>query len=68
MRRCPWCISTIWTGSGPCARAWALAFTPDTLLYGTGGLAFGEVEHSGTIYGSALGIDVNGNPITVRGR
>jgi opacity protein-like surface antigen/outer membrane receptor protein involved in Fe transport len=42
-----------------------LAFTPDTFLYGTGGLAYGEVEHLGTIYGSALGVDANGNPITV---
>ena len=29
------------------------AVTPDTLIYATGGLAFGEVEHVGTIYGSA---------------
>ncbi|MBV8241515.1 MAG: TonB-dependent receptor [Hyphomicrobiales bacterium] len=36
-----------------------VAVTPDMLLYGTGGLAFGEVEHQGTIYGA--GIDSNGN-------
>ena len=36
-----------------------VAVTPDMLLYGTGGLAFGEVEHQGTIYGA--GIDINGN-------
>jgi len=35
------------------------AVTPDMLLYGTGGLAYGEVEHQGTIYGA--GIDINGN-------
>ena len=41
------------------------AFTPGTFVYGTGGLAFGEVEHVGTIYGTALGVDADGNPITV---
>jgi opacity protein-like surface antigen len=41
------------------------AFTPETFLYGTGGLAYGEVEHLGTMYGTALGVDANGNPITV---
>jgi opacity protein-like surface antigen len=42
-----------------------VAFTPDTFFYGAGGLAYGEVEHLGTIYGSALGVDANGNPIPV---
>jgi outer membrane immunogenic protein len=37
------------------------AVTPDTLLYGTGGLAFGEVEHVGTIYGAGIAFDDNGN-------
>jgi opacity protein-like surface antigen/outer membrane receptor protein involved in Fe transport len=37
------------------------AVTPDMLLYATGGLAFGEVEHQGTIYGA--GIDINGNVV-----
>ena len=36
-----------------------VAVTPDMLLYGTGGLAYGEVEHQGTIFGA--GIDINGN-------
>ena len=36
-----------------------VAVTPDMLLYATGGLAYGEVEHQGTIYGA--GIDINGN-------
>jgi outer membrane receptor protein involved in Fe transport/opacity protein-like surface antigen len=42
-----------------------VAFTSDTLLYGTGGLAYGEVEHLGTIYGTALGVDSMGNPVPV---
>ncbi|HEY7248518.1 MAG TPA: TonB-dependent receptor [Xanthobacteraceae bacterium] len=37
------------------------AATPDLLLYSTGGLAYGEVDHQGTIYGA--GIDVNGSII-----
>jgi opacity protein-like surface antigen/outer membrane receptor protein involved in Fe transport len=41
------------------------AVTPDTLIYGTGGLAFGEVEHIGTIYGTGIGVDMNGNPAEV---
>ena len=28
------------------------AITPDLLAYGTGGLAYGEIEHTGLIYGS----------------
>jgi len=43
------------------------AVTPNMLVYSTGGLAYGEVEHLGTIYGTALGVDANGNPITVAG-
>ena len=42
-----------------------VAFTPSTFLYGTGGFAVGEVEHVGTIYANALGVDANGNPIPV---
>ena len=41
------------------------AVTPDTLVYGTGGLAFGEVEHVGTIYGAGIAFDDNGNPFPV---
>jgi opacity protein-like surface antigen len=37
--------------------------TPDVLAYVTGGVAFGEIEHVGTIYGSGTGVDADGNPI-----
>jgi opacity protein-like surface antigen len=41
------------------------ALTPDALLHATGGLAFGEVEHVATIYGTGIGLDANGNPAEV---
>jgi opacity protein-like surface antigen/outer membrane receptor protein involved in Fe transport len=39
--------------------------TPDMVAYATGGLAYGVVEHLGTIYGSGIGVDANGNPAVV---
>jgi iron complex outermembrane recepter protein len=37
--------------------------TPDTLMYVTGGLAVAEIKTAGTISGSSLSFDENGNPI-----
>jgi outer membrane receptor protein involved in Fe transport len=41
------------------------AITPDIVAYVTGGLAYGVVEHLGTIYGSGIGVDANGNPAVI---
>src|SRR6516164_2774874 len=55
-------MSTISTGSGRCVGA---VFAPDAVAYLTGGLAYGVIEHRGSIYGSANGLDANGNPAVV---
>jgi opacity protein-like surface antigen/outer membrane receptor protein involved in Fe transport len=41
------------------------AITPDIAAYATGGLAYAVVEHVGTIYGSGIGVDANGNPAVI---
>ena len=38
---------------------------PDAIAYVTGGLAYGVIEHRGSIYGSANGLDGSGNPAVV---
>jgi opacity protein-like surface antigen len=40
-------------------------FAPDAVAYLTGGVAYGVIEHRGSIYGSANGLDANGNPAVV---
>jgi len=37
----------------------------DAVAYVTGGVAYGMIEHRGSIYGSANGLDANGNPAVV---
>jgi opacity protein-like surface antigen/outer membrane receptor protein involved in Fe transport len=39
--------------------------TPDMLVYATGGLAYGVIEHLGQINGFANGFDAQGNPTVV---
>ena len=39
--------------------------TPDMLVYATGGLAYGVIEHLGQINGFANGFDAQGNPAVV---
>jgi opacity protein-like surface antigen/outer membrane receptor protein involved in Fe transport len=40
-------------------------FAPDAVAYVTGGVAYGVIEHQGSIYGFANGLDANGNPAVV---